>query len=228
VRCVAPPRPGGALARSRINPARRLLPDTVRRRLEVSIALAWESVIETHVGSAAQFIRLLGERMSLEDALARYMRELDLSGNIWQAVSTRVLVAVEADRTAAQRAAIPLREEVGNDHDGWRRFRPDVLLKGVLEKQRRSDEVERWVELLIARAEESLILTHVDNAISFAALLDVHMPYSRALGHYLDAVGLSGGRAQAVFQRTMARLADANLPAPAPPRPRPAEAEVSI
>jgi hypothetical protein len=214
------------VASSRINPARRLLPETVRRRLEVSVALAWEAIIDTHVASARQFVQLLRGWMSLEDALARYVREMDLTGNLVQAVSTRVLVAVEEDASGGA-VAIPMPAGDGdsNAHGGWRRFRPDVVVKGVLEKQRRSEEAERWIELLIARAEESLLLTHVDNAIAFAALLDVHMPYSRAVGHYLDAVGLAGGRAQAAFQRTMARLADANLPAPPPPRSRPAFSE---
>jgi hypothetical protein len=71
------------------------------------------------------------------------------------------------------------------------------------------------MKLALARAEEAVIATHVDNAITFAALLDPVMPLDRATQEYIDAVGLSGGRAQAVHQRTMARLADVHLPMPA-------------
>jgi hypothetical protein len=215
------------MPKPRISPARRMLPDNVRRRLEVATAMAWESAVETHVVNALQFIHLLRERMTLENALARYMREMDLHSTVWQAVNTRVLVAVEDQTERDGGSTIPLRDDEEVERDGWRRFRPDVMVRGVLEKQRRSEETERWIELLIARAEESLLLTHVDNAIAFAALLDTHMPLSRAIGHYLDAVALSGGRAQSVFQRAMARLADVHLPVPAPPRVQPVQPELT-
>jgi hypothetical protein len=209
----------------RISTARRLLPESVRRRLEVATAMAWESIVETHIANARQFVQMLGERVELEEALARYMSEMDLSDSIATAVNSRVLVEFEDPATGAA-AAIPLREDGdGSESDGWRRFRPDVVVRGVMERRRSSDETERWIELLIARAEEGLIRTHVENAITFAALLEPYASLSRAVGHYVDAVALSGGRAQAVFQRTMARLADANLPIPAPrpATPKPVE-----
>jgi hypothetical protein len=214
------------MAAPRFNPTRRPLPEHVRRRLEVATAMAWEAVVETHVVNARQFVQLLAGRMEMEDALARYLREMDLSATIWQAVNTRVLVALEDEEQREPPTALPLPESAAEQGDGWRRFRPDLMVRGVIEKQRRSDEAERWVELLLARAEEGLILTHVDNAITFAALLEGTVPYARAISYYLDAVSLVGGRAQAVFQRTMARLADAHLPTPAPRPPQPAESEI--
>lgn len=216
------------MPKPRISPGRRMLPDNVKRRLEVATAMAWEAVVETHVANCRQFVQLLAERMSMEDALARYLREMDVSEMIWQAVNTRVLVALEDDADQDPAIALPINENGAEESDGWRRFRPDVVVRGVIEKQRRSDETERWIELLIARAEEGLIVSHVDNAITFAALLDGEMPYSRAVSHYIDAVALSGGRAQAVFQRTMARLADAHLPAPAPRPIQPSQAELAL
>jgi hypothetical protein len=77
------------------------------------------------------------------------------------------------------------------------------------------------MQLALARAEEAVIATHVDNAITFAALLDEVLPLDRATQEYIEAVGLSGGRAQAVHQRTMARLADVHLPLPARVDPPP-------
>src|SRR5690606_4305540 len=47
------------------------------------------------------------------------------------------------------------------DDDGWRRFRPDVVVRGVIRRQRESDETELLAELALARAEEAVILTHV-------------------------------------------------------------------
>ena len=184
-------------------------------------ALAWEALVETHVAHAFQFIGLMDDYSPLEDALSRYLLEMDIGESMAQAIRTRVLVGIEDE---------PLEPEMGpeapadDDEDGWRRFRPDVVMKGVRERQRRQDEADTLVELALARAEEAVITTHVENAITFAALLDEHLPLAGAVQNYLGAVDLAGGRAQAVFQRTMARLAEVHLP-PSPrhrPSARPA------
>lgn len=203
------------------------LPDSVRRKLDVATAMAWEALVECHVGEATSFLTILADRLSLEDALTRYFREMDLTDTMVTAIRTRVLLAAEAEQedlrdkpypdalagpepTAATEAPTPLFPQ-GEEEEGWRRFMPDAVVRGVRERQRRSEEVERTVQLVLARSEESLIRTHVENAISFAALLDSHLPLDRAVQQYLGAVLLTGCRGQVVFQRTMARLADVHL-----------------
>jgi len=191
----------------------RRLPDSVRKRIEIATAMALESLVDTHVAQATRLVHLLGERMPLEDSLSRYLLEMDLGDSMASAVRTRVLVALEGEDVVLDG------EEEDNesdgdddDDDGWRRFRPDVVMRGVRERQRRQDQIELWIQLALARAEENLITTHVDNAITFAALLEDYVDLERGVQHYLGAVSLSGGRAQAVLQRTMARLADVHLP----------------
>jgi hypothetical protein len=190
----------------------RRLPDTVRRRLEIATAMAWESLVETHVEQATRFVHLLGERLPLEETLTRYLLEMDMGDSMASAVRTRVLVTQESEDTLAEAADDPSTTKALEEEEGWRRFRPDVMMRGVLERQRRNDETEHWIQLALARAEEKLITTHVDNAITFAALLEEHLPVDRGVQQYLDAVALTGSRAQAVVQRTMARLADVHLP----------------
>ena len=73
------------------------------------------------------------------------------------------------------------------------------------------------MQLALARAEEHVIRTHIENAIGFVALLEDHLPLDKAIQQYLTSVGVAGGRAQAVFQRTMARLADVHLGPRLPP-----------
>lgn len=189
----------------------RRLPDSVRRRLEVATAMAWESLAETHVAQATQFVHLLAERLPLEESLARYLLEMDLGDSMASSVRTRVLVTLEGEEPASPGDDVP----VDDEDDGWRRFRPDVVMRGVRARQRRQDVTEQWIQLALARAEENLITTHVDNAITFAALLEEHLPLDRSVQQYLDAVALTGSRSQAVLQRTMARLADVHLPLPA-------------
>jgi hypothetical protein len=202
-------------------PSRRLT-DSVRRRLEVATAMAWEALVETHVVQATQFVLMFHDRMPLEDALARYLLETDQTDSMASAVRTRVLVALEGPMRgnvsgdgAGEADAVAGPAEA--DAEGWSRFRPDVVLRGMKERQRREDETELWVRLGIARAEEAVIRTHVDNAITFAALLEDEVPLDRAVQYYLGAVVLAGARGQAVLQRTMSRLADVHLPAPAQP-----------
>jgi hypothetical protein len=199
----------------------RRLPDNIRRRVEVATAMAWESLVETHVAHASQFVALFSERLALDAALTRYLLEMDLGDSVAAAVRTRVLVGVEeASRAGNGRPspALPGSEPTGDEVEGWRRFRPDVVVREIVQRQRRDDEVEAWIQLAIARAEEGVITTHVENAITFAALLEEYLPTDRAVLHYLGAGNLSGGRAQTIFQRTMARLADVHLPVPAPER----------
>ena len=208
------------MARSpRIAPRR--LPETVRRRIEVATAMSWETLVETHVAQADQLIHQLEPRMSLEDALARYLQEMDLDDSMATAVRTRVFVGLERrPKPFAPPQAIRLAEEEPvediedeDDEDWWRRFRPDVVVKGVRRRQRLADETESLFGLALARAEEAIILAHVQNALTFAALLADYVGLARAVRQYLGAVVLSGSRAESVFQRTMARLADVHLPA---------------
>lgn len=218
------------MARPTRIPSRRL-PDSVRRRIEVATAMAWEALVEAHAAQAQDFVQFFSERLGLEDALVRYLLEMDLDDTMAAAVRTRVFVGLEqAEAGVAADAGGTLRLHdgepagapgngggeraglFGDESDGWRRFRPDVVMRGVIRRQRESEETSGMVALALARAEEAIIQTHVDNAISFTALLGEYVGIARAVQHYLGAVILTGSRAHAVFQRTMARLADVHLP----------------
>ena len=196
----------------------RRLPDTVRHRIEVAAAMAWEALVEAHSAQARAFVALFDEHMPLEESLNRYVGDMDLSDTMVAAVRTRVLVAIEDAQLEASTESLTLRPDSideaveVDDDEGWRRFRPDVVMRGVIERQKKNEEVERMVELAIARAEEAIIQTHIDNAITFAALLDEMGSLSRGVEHYISVLNIVGGRAQAVLQRTMARLADVHLP----------------
>jgi hypothetical protein len=185
---------------------------TVRRKLEVATAMAWESLVEAHVDEARIFIHLLAAFEPIEESLPRYLREMDLTETMALAVRTRVLTAVE--ETPDPPPPVPAgASEDGNGDGAWALLRqPQRMVRDVMRRQRRSDELERISMLALARAEENLIGTHVENAIGFVALLE-DQPLHRSVQAYLGAINLAGGRAQTVFQRTMARLADVHLPA---------------
>lgn len=204
----------------------RFLGEGLRRKVEVATAMAWEALAETHVDEAASFVQHLAGYEPLEDSLPRYLTEMDLPASMAITIRTRVLARLDEDPPASAAAgsgeAVPLHATddaeidvaAGDDGDGWRLWRqPQRMVRDVRRRQRRSDELERIIMLALARTEEHVIVTHVENAIGFVALLDRKLGLDRAVQTYLGAVGLSGGRAQTVFQRTMARLADVHLPA---------------
>lgn len=178
--------------------------------------MAWEALVDAHVVQALEFISLFEDKLSLEEALNRYIREMDMGETMGSAVRTRVLVTIEDD--PERHGALPIHANDGaaaealDEGEGWRRFRPDVVMRGVMERQRNKEEIERLVELAIARAEEAVMQAHVDNAITFVALLEDSGSLSRGVEQYIDALRVVGGRGQAVLQRTMAKLADVHLP----------------
>ena len=203
------------------------LPDPLRRRLEVASAMAWESLVDAHAEEALEFLALLHGRMGMQDALSRYLREMCIIEPMTTSVRTKVLVALEHEsgRVPMMRDPARPREEVEEpeEDEGWRRFTPGALVRGVRERQEERGETDRVVMLAMARAEEDIIQKHVDNAITFAALLESTAGLDGAVQEYIRTVGLGGGRAQAVLQRTMARLAEVHLPPlhrPAPGIPR--------
>jgi hypothetical protein len=189
--------------------------DTTRRKLEVTSAMAWEALVDAHIAEAIQFVILATPYEAIEESLPRYMREMDIQTSMAAAVRTGVLTAIEEEPPVAPgdlfEDAARAADEAADD-DGWNLLRkPQRVVQGVIRRQKRSGEFERITQLAIARAEEHVIRTHIENAIGFVALLG-DQPFERAIEAYLSAVDVSGGRAQAVFQRTMARLAEVHLP----------------
>jgi hypothetical protein len=179
----------------------------MRRKLEVTTAMAWEGLVETHVAEATAFIRRLDELIPVEETLTRYLREMDLTETMATAVRTRVLLGLgELSGHQDEDADV-----VDEDETLWRRLRPSAVVREVKDRQRRGEEIDRITMLLLARSEEAVIGTHVENAIGFAALLDGSTTLDRAVQHYMGSVNLAGCRGQVVFQRTMARLADVHL-----------------
>jgi hypothetical protein len=199
----------------------RIRGESTRRKLDVASAMAWEALVDVHVEQAMQFVALAAPYEPIEEALPRYLREMDLQTAMAAAIRTRVLTAVEEEPPVAPHdlfddgpqgePANRAHVDTDDDGDGWSLLRqPQRVVRGVIRRQKRSEEFDRITQLALARAEEHVIRAHIENAISFVALLE-NQPFARAIEAYLEAVDISGGRAQAVFQRTMARLADVHL-----------------
>lgn len=199
------------------------LPAPVRRHLDVAAAGAQEALVDAHAEEAVRLLGLVGEEWSFEEALDYYFDEMSVTGPLAASVRNRALVRLEDDRRLdterrSMHRALEPADDAPEEKSLWRRLRPDRLVRDLRDRQHRHGETERIAQLVLAQAEEALLNVHVDNALDFVALLDSDMTADRATGYYVDALGLSGCRAQAVVQRTMFRVADAILEPHEPPR----------
>lgn len=194
------------------------LPGALRRRLDVATAAAQEALIDAHAHEALRLVSIVGHDWSFSEALTYYFDEMSITGPLAGSVRNRALVQMEDDRSLDADERSLLRRHPGDRDDDdeddrftWDSIRPDRLVKQVRRRQRRQAETGRLALLVLAQAEEAMLNVHVDNALDFIALLDEEMSPDRAVSYYVDAIGLSGCRAQAVVQRTMVRVADALL-----------------
>ena len=74
--------------------ASRRFPQPLRLRLQVLFAKAFESLADTYRLQATEFVRRLRGRMSVEDALDRYFREVGVPHSMEQTVRARALIAL--------------------------------------------------------------------------------------------------------------------------------------
>src|SRR5215211_8031328 len=92
-------------------PTYRRLSESVRHRLEVATAMAWEALVDAHVEQALEFMALFQDRLDLEECIDRYAREMDLPETMASTVRTRVLVTVEGAESARPEDSLPIRSE---------------------------------------------------------------------------------------------------------------------
>jgi hypothetical protein len=188
------------------------IPEPVRQRLERAAAAAWEAVVDTHAEQAANFVALMSQRLASDHAVERYISEMDVRDPMASAIRSRALVRLaEAPQPDdGEEDGVEAGDE--GQRRGLKRFRPDLIAKGIARKVRETEAVEEWVRLAIARAEEEVLLAQIDNAVEFTEIVHDHLALDEAVEDYIDLMRIAGGRAQSVYQRTMARLADTHLP----------------
>jgi hypothetical protein len=193
------------------------LPSAVRRHLDVATAGAHAALVDAHAEEALRLVAIVADEWSFDEAVNYYFDELSITGPLAASIRNRALVRLDEERRLDTSRPSMVRkqradgEDAAEDESVWRRLRPDRLVREIRERQQRQGEAEKLAQLVIAQAEEAMLNVHVDNALDFVALLDEEMSPDRAVSYYVDAIGVSGCRAQAVVQRTMARVANAIL-----------------
>lgn len=192
------------------------LPGDMRRRLDLAEAAAVEARFETHAQQALNLVAVLAPRMPFDEAVDRYLEVMGLAGDEAEVVRTRALVALGAAGAGAELSRERHRTGWGLN---WRYATPLGAVRFVRRQMRRNAEEDLWLELTAARAEEAVVRTHVRHALNFVQILGEFAPPPRSVSLYLDQLEVPAARARAVYQRTLARVAESELPRlkPAPP-----------
>lgn len=185
------------------------LPSDLRRRLELAEATANEARSATHAQQALNLVAVLAPRMPFDEAVDRYIEIMGLSGDEAESVHTRALVSLSNADVGEDLARERHRPLWGLD---WRYATPLGAVRYVRRKMRRSAEEDLWMELSAARAEEAIIRNHIRHALIFVEILEDHAPPPRGVSLYLDALEVPAARARSVYQRALARVAEAELP----------------
>jgi hypothetical protein len=73
-------------------------------------------------------------------------------------------------------------------------------------RRRLSDEGQKRLVVALARAEETLIETHVENALDVIEAVGDEMPLDRVLELYLEALEENDQRSEIIARRVLSRL----------------------
>ena len=186
-----------------LNSVRRL-PPALKLRLQVAYARAWEALTDTHQTQAAMFVTRLADRLPLEEALARYFREVAVPVAMRETVRARALLSV-AD-------AVPAVPGATDSADPWQRLRPDRLVEAVRRRAQWVEETTLRCRMTACLADAAVTDTHTRMAVEVAELLAKSIPADEALMAYIRSFDLPARDGDSVFRAALAELAARRLP----------------
>jgi hypothetical protein len=189
------------------------IPDALRRRVELAEAVAIEAQFSTHAEQALELVSALAPAVPFDEAIDRYIEIMDLREDDAETVRVRALSMLAAGGSA-DNLEMQLFEEPADDRPAfeWKYATPIGAVRFVRRHLRRSAAEDLWTEMVAARAEEAVILDHLRHALDLIELLSEHLPPTEVLHDYLARLEVPAQRAHSVYQRTLARIADLELP----------------
>jgi hypothetical protein len=198
------------MAASGLIAARRFTPP-LRLRLQVLFAKAFESLADTYRTQAVDFVRRLRGRMSAEEALERYFREVGVPHAMDQTVRARALIALAP---TAEDFPEPETRATG----GWAQLRPEQLIDALRRRAQSQEETSLDCRMAASLSDEAVAATHVAMALETVALLEEEASADDAIMHYVRYFNLPSVEAQIIFRRTLAAWAERHpVREPAPP-----------
>ena len=183
-----------------------------RLRLQLVFARALEAMADTYQQQAAEFVRRLKPRLSVDEALQRYFREVGVPAGIEETVRSRALISLAG------------LIENPPQHEGrassWSILRPDHLIDGLRRRVQYVEETNLDCRLAASISDEAVAATHVRMALETAGVLVNEMTPDQAIMLYVKTFNLNSVDAQLVFRTAMSQWAELH--------PLPGEAQTRI
>ena len=177
---------------------RRLSQET-RLRLEIQFAKAFESLAETYCIQAVEFVRRLRTRLSVEESLDRFAREVGVPAAMEETVRARALITIGPLATSVR--------ESDARASGWTTLRPDQLIETFLRRAHGAEEIQLECRMAASVSSEAVTATHLAMALGVAEVLDGEFTPDEAIMHYIRYFNLPSVEAQIILRRALAQLA---------------------
>jgi hypothetical protein len=171
-----------------------------RLRLQLAFARALEALADTYQLQAAEFVRRLRSRLSVEEALERYFHEVGVPAAIEETVRCRALISL-----AGLIENTPRPERQG---PSWAILRPDLLFGALQRRMQHVEATNLDCRLAASMSEEAVAATHVRSALETAELLADEVTPDEAIMHYVRTFDLPAVDGQVIFRKAMAQWAE--------------------
>jgi hypothetical protein len=178
---------------------RRFSPST-KLRLQLVFAKASEALAETYQVQAAEFVRRLRSRLSVEEALERYFHEVAVPAALEETVRSRALISL-----AGLIESVPRQEPKPTS---WISLRPDLLMVTLRRRVQYVEETNLECRLAASMSEEAVAGTHLRMALQTAEVLVEEVTPDEAIMLYVRTFNLTSIDTQLVFRGAMARWAE--------------------
>jgi hypothetical protein len=173
---------------------------STRLRLQLAFARASEALADTYQLQAAEFVRRLKSRLTVDEALQRYFREVSVPAAIEETVRSRALISL-----GGLIENPPKQEARGS---GPSMLRPDLLIDALRRRVQFVEETNLDCRLAASIADEAVAATHVRMALGVAEVLAGEATPDQAIMLYVRTLNLPSIDAQVVFRTAMSQWAE--------------------
>ncbi len=180
--------------------ASRRFPASTRLRLQLVFARASEALAETYQAQAAEFVRRLRSRLSVDEALQRYFHEVGVPVALEGTARARALISLSGLIESAPRQETRA--------VGWTGLRPDQLLDTLRRRVQRIEETNLECRLAASMSDEAVAATHVRMALEAVHTLADEVTPDEAIMHYVRTFNLRSIDAQVIFRSALAQWAE--------------------
>lgn len=173
---------------------------STKLRLQLVFARASEALAETYQAQAAEFVRRLRPRLSVDEALQRYFHEVGVPAALEETVRARALISLSGLIESA-----PRQESRGPD---WTVLRPDHMLEALRKRVQYIEHTNLECRLAGSMSDEAVATTHVRMALETAEVLADEVTPDEAIMHYVRTFNLTSIDAQVIFRSALAQWAE--------------------